>query len=149
VDNAGVDLSTPYKLQRTERPTPCITTTSIRQKRRAVIVEHSLLKGTKGPICSADPPYREVCCLPGARVRDTTLPSPVQPSDYYPLLLFQVGGNEIAVHKPRMIKRDFRALGWLVRESRAQVIFFSLVPVAGSDVPRNRWTQSIHTWLHG
>jgi len=36
-----------------------------------------------------------------------------------------------------------------VRESRAQVIYSSLLPVAGSDVARNRQTQSINTWLRG
>jgi len=42
-----------------------------------------------------------------------------------PLLLFHMGGDEVAVRGPRVIKRDFRALGWLVRESEAQVIFSS------------------------
>ena len=46
-------------------------------------------------------------------------------------------------------KRDFRALGQLVRESRAQVIFSSLLPVAGSNIGRNRWAQSINTRLRG
>jgi len=35
----------------------------------------------------------------------------VQPSDYYPLLIFQAGSNEVAMRSPRAIKRDFRALG--------------------------------------
>ncbi|KAK4831654.1 hypothetical protein QYF61_018621 [Mycteria americana] len=74
------------------------------------------LRGTEGPICRADPPLREFCCLPGARVKDVTrvLPSLVRPSDYYPLLLFHVGGDEAATPSPRAIKRDFRALGRLL-----------------------------------
>jgi len=73
----------------------------------------SLLRGTEGPMCWADPPHKEFCCLPGAWVRDMTrkLPSLVQPLDYYPLLLFHVVGDEVAVCSPRVIKRDFRALG--------------------------------------
>jgi len=138
VDDAGVNPSTPEELRRTERPNPCITTTSTRKK-RVIGVGDSLLKGTEGPICRADHAHREVCCLQGDRVRDITrkLPSLVQPSDYHPLLLFHLGGDEVAVHSPRMIKRDFRALGHLVRESGAQVIFSSLLSVAGSDVTRN------------
>jgi len=73
----------------------------------------------------------------------------VQPSDYYPLLLFHAGKDKVGVHSPRVIKRDFRALGLLVREFGAQVIFSSLLPVAGGEVPRNRQTQSINTWLCG
>lgn len=66
------------------------------------------------------------------------LPSLVQPFDYYPLLLFHVGGDEDATHCPRTIKRDFRALGWLVRESGAKVTFSSLLPAAGRDTGKNR-----------
>jgi len=53
------------------------------------------------------------------------------------------------MHSPRTIKRHFRALGWLVRESGTQVIFSSLLPVAGSNTERNRQAQSINTWLCG
>jgi len=48
---------------------------------------------------------------------------------------------------PRAIKRDFRALGQLPRESVAQVVFSFLFPFVGSDIGRNRWAQSINTWL--
>jgi len=132
-------------------PPPVLLPPSTMKQRRVLVVAHSLLKGTEGPIRWADPPHREVCCLPGAWVIGITrkLPSLVQPSDYCPLLLFHVGGDEVAVRSPGVIKRDFRDLGWLVRESGAQVIFSSLLPAAGGDVARNRWTQSINTWLCG
>ena len=72
-----------------------------------IFVCDSLLRGTEGPMCRADPPLRQVCCFPGAQVKDITrkLPSLVRPSDYYPLLLFHVGGNEAAMHSPRAIQR--------------------------------------------
>jgi len=54
-----------------------------------------------------------------------------------------------AMLSPRAIKRDFRALGQLVRESGAQAIFSSLLAIAGSDTGRNRQTQSINIWVHG
>jgi len=67
----------------------------------------TLLKGREGPICRADPPHREVCCLPGAWVREITrkLPTLEQSSDDYPLLLLHVGGDEVAVRSPRVIIR--------------------------------------------
>ena len=93
----------------------------------------------------------DIGCLRGAQVKDNTrkLPSLVWPLDYYPLLLFRVGGKEAAMCSPRAIKRDFRTLGWLVMESGAQVIFSPLLPVAGSDIGRNSHIQSINTWLCG
>jgi len=110
----------PHQRSWGELNTPYITTTSTRKKRRVIVVGDSLLKGTEGPICRTDPSHWEVCCLPGARVRHITrkLPSLVQP-----ITAFPCGWDEVAVHSPRMIKGDFRALGQLVRESGAQVIF--------------------------
>lgn len=58
----------------------------------------SLLKGTEGPICRPDPLHMEVCCLPGAWIRDVKrkLSALFQPSDYYLLLFFQVGSDEVS-----------------------------------------------------
>ena len=52
------------------------------------VIIGGLLRGTEGPICRSDPSHREVCCLPGARVRDVArnITCLVKPSDYYPLL---------------------------------------------------------------
>jgi len=81
----------------------------------------------------------------GAWIKDITrkFPSLIWCPDYYPLLLFHAGGDEAIMHSPRTIKRDFRALGCLVRESGPQIIFSSLLPIAGSDTGRNREAQSI------
>lgn len=62
---------------------------------------------------------------------------------YYPLLILLVGGEEISTHNPSVIERDFKTVGWLVRESEAQVIFSFLLPVAGSDTESNRWIINI------
>jgi len=83
------------------------------KKKRSVIVRgDSLLNGTEGPVCQPDPFHREVCCLPGTRVSDVArkLPGLVRPSDYYLLLVMQVGDDEIMERSPKAIKRDFRAL---------------------------------------
>jgi len=100
-------------LPRTSQSAPRITTASAKKKRRVIVIGDSLLRRTEGPICRPDPSHREVCCLPGARVRDVAkkLPGLVRSSDYYPLLVVQAGGDEIAERSPRAIKRDFRALG--------------------------------------
>ena len=97
-------------LPRLSRPKPCIKTASIKKK---IVIGDSLLKGTEGPIWRPDPLLREVCYLPGAWVKDVKrkLPTLVEPSVYYPLLIFQVGSTEVASRSPRAIKRDFGALG--------------------------------------
>ena len=76
-----------------------------KKKRRVVVVGDSLLRGTEGPICRPDPSHREVCCLLGAQVRDVAkeLSGLVRPTDYYPLLVMQVGGDKIAERSPRAI----------------------------------------------
>lgn len=107
-------LSTPQVLAGSERPTPCVTATSMRKKRRVVVVGDSLLRSTGSLICWAGPLLREVCCIAGAQVKDITrkFPSLVQAWDYCLLLVFHVGG-EVATGSLRTIKRDCRALdGW-------------------------------------
>jgi len=63
------------------------------------------------------------------------------------LCCFHVGADEVAVSSPREIKKVFKALGRLVKESGPQVFFSSLLPVVGREVERHRQTQSINTWL--
>ena len=126
-------------------------TASTKKNRRVIVVGDSLLRGTEGPICRPDPTRREVCCLPGARVRDVArkLPSLVRPSDYYPLLIVQAGSEDIEKSSLKAIKRDFRGLGRLVEEAGVQVVFSSIPTVAGRGKERTRKAHLINTWLRG
>lgn len=107
----------------------------------------SLLKGTEGLIHHPDPTHREVCCLPGAVIRDIArkVTHLVQPSDYYLLLIFQAGNDEVARRSPRAIKRDFRALGHLFKGSAAQVVFPSVLLIGGVSIDSQTWL--VNTWL--
>jgi len=95
------------------------------------------------------PQEQEVCCLPGTRVRDIArnLRGLVRPSDYYPLLVVQVGSDEVRDKSTWTTKRDFRALVRQVKGSGAQAVFSSIPPVAGEDEGRNRTSQQIDTWF--
>ncbi|KAK4815560.1 hypothetical protein QYF61_004077 [Mycteria americana] len=77
MEDGDDSLSTPEVSPRSEERTSRINTTSLTKRRQVIVVGDSLVRGTEGPICRTDPPLREVCCLPGARVRDVTrvLPS--------------------------------------------------------------------------
>jgi len=57
-----------------------------------------------------------------------------------------MGRDEVAVSSPKVIKRDFRACEWLVRESGKQAIFSSLLPVESDDIARNRQPNLL---IHG
>ena len=105
--------------------------------------------GTEGPICRPDPLHREVCCLPGGRVNDlkAKLPTLVRPKDYYPLLVFQVGSDDITRRSPKAMKRDFRSLGKVIKGSGAQIVFSSIPSVGGMDEEEYRRTQQMSLWL--
>ena len=92
---------------------PCLETASVRKGRRGIVVGDSLLWGTEGSICRPDPTCREVCCLPGAHIRDIArkVLRLFYSSDYCPLLIVQVGSDEIAQGSLRAIKKDVRGLG--------------------------------------
>ena len=77
----------------------------------------------------------------------TILHHAARPSDYYPLLVMQVGGDEIAERSPKAIKRDFRALRRQVEGSGAQVVFSSIPSVAGNSTERGRKTHLVNRWL--
>jgi len=126
-----------------------IMNTLVKKKTRVIVIGNSLLRGTEGPICRLDSSHREVCCHPGAPVRDVArkITGLLQPSDYYSVLVVQVGGDEIAERSPNAIKRDFRALGQPVEGSGAQVVFSSIPPVAGKSTERSRKTHRINRWL--
>ena len=116
-----------------------------------IVVGDSLLRGTEGPVCRPDPTHREVCCLPGAWVRDITrkLPDLVCPSHYYPLVIIQAGRDEIADRSLKAIKSDFRGLGWLLDGVGVQEMFSSILSVVGRDTEQTRKAQMINTHLRG
>lgn len=65
-------------------------------KRRVVVVPALLLRGAECPVCQPDSYHREVCCLAGAWVRDITgrLPGLIQHTDYYAIVIVQVGSDK-------------------------------------------------------
>ncbi|XP_068521222.1 uncharacterized protein [Anas acuta] len=139
--------SVPRRMPRARRSTPRLRTASTKKERRVIVVGDSVLRGTEGPICQPDPTRREVCCLPGARVRDVAkkVKRLVRPTDYYPLLVFQAGSDEVATRSPKAIKRDFRDLGRLLRGSGAQVVCASVLPIGG--IEAERCAVHINLWL--
>jgi len=122
-----------------------------KKKQQVPLVGNSLLKGTEAPICRPDRESREVCCLPGAKVRDVAerVPQPVKSTDYYPLLLLHVDTNDTASQNLGSIKEDFKALGMKAKSFGAQDIFSFILPVGGRGSARNRRIMSIISWLRG
>lgn len=90
--------SLPRREPRLRQSPPCLETASVRKGRRVIVVGNSLPWGTEGSICRPDPTCKEVCCLPGAHIRDIArkVLGLFYSSDYCPLLIVQVGIDEIA-----------------------------------------------------
>lgn len=81
----------------------CIKTSIEKKQWQVMVIGDSLLRGTEAPICRPYHLFREVSCLPGAW-NQGWLTSLVQPLDYYLLLLFHVGTNDIATKSLRSIE---------------------------------------------
>ena len=62
--DVGENPSVQERLAKASQSAPLFATTSVRKKRRAVVIGNSLLRGTKGLICCSDLSHGEVCCLP-------------------------------------------------------------------------------------
>ncbi|XP_074982281.1 uncharacterized protein LOC142071374 [Caretta caretta] len=125
------------------------TTTTPKRRRRVVVVGNSLLRGTESSICRPDRENREVCCLPGAKIRDVTerLPRLIKPSDRYPFLLLHVGTNDTAKNDLERITADYVALGRRIKELEAQVVFSSILPVEGKGLGRDCRIVEVNEWL--
>ncbi|KAM7151046.1 uncharacterized protein RBU57_013820 [Macrochelys suwanniensis] len=131
------------------RPRDGGSTTTTPKRRRVVVVGDSLLRGTESSICHPDWENQEVCCLPGARIRDVTerLPRLIKPSDRYPFLLLHVGTNDTAKNDLERITADYVALGRRIKEFEAQVVFSSILPVAGKGRGRDCRIVEVNEWL--
>ncbi|KFP92027.1 hypothetical protein N311_01383, partial [Apaloderma vittatum] len=138
-------------LSRVNQSATRIRTSLAKKKRRVIVTGDSLLRGTEDPIRHLDLTHREVCCLPGARIKDMIkkLPGLVKPSDYYPLLVMQIDNDEIAERWPEAIKRDLRALGQMLEGSGAQVVFASIPSIMRKNSGSFNKVRQINTWLKG
>lgn len=145
----SAETGSPVRLPQAKRSPPTLKTASTRKDRRVIVIGDSLLQGTEGPICRPDPTRREVCCLPGARVRDISkkIPRLIRPSDYYPLLIIQAGGEEVDKESLRSIKKDFRGMGRILEGAGVQVVFSSMPVVSGKGTGRIQNTQLFNRWL--
>ncbi|CAJ0944909.1 unnamed protein product [Ranitomeya imitator] len=108
--------------------------TAKKQQRVVVVVGDSLLRGTEAAICRPDITAREVCCLPGAMIKDVTdrIPKLFSSKDVHPFLLIHVGTNDTARKDLLTICKDFEELGKKVKELDAQLVtyvfnFFQLI----------------------
>ena len=147
--DVGESPSVQERLPKASQSAPRFAPPSVRKKRRAVVIGDSLLRGTEGLICLSDPSHREVCCLPGAQVRDVArnITRLVRPSDYYPLLVFHMGKEEVDKRSSQAIKRDFRALGRLLKGSGAQVVLSSVLSVGDWDPHKRKRVDTLNDRL--
>ncbi|CAJ0962937.1 unnamed protein product [Ranitomeya imitator] len=123
-----------------------------KKQRRVVVVGDSLLRATEAAICRPDITAREVCCLPGAMIKDVTdrIPKLFSSKDVHPFLLIHVGTNDTARKDLPTICKDFEELGKKVKELDAQTTRIR-IPGPRCELlvrwtPRQRWTTPQQTW---
>lgn len=104
---------------KTTLPVPLITTSSVKRKRRRVLIGQSLLRGTEGLMCRPDTTHREICCLPG-EIGDITgkLSSLIRSSDYYPLQVVRTNSNKIKKEKSNSNQKRLQAPGMIGRRDQ-------------------------------
>ena len=87
----------------------------------------------------------------GAWARGITrkLPKLVRSTDYFPLLIVQVGSDETVQRSLQTMKRDFGGLGHLVQGTGAQVIMCSIPSGAMRDMEQAWKAQVMNKWLRG
>ena len=66
----------------------------------------------------------------------------VKLSNYYPLLVFHIGNEEVGK------RRYFRALGRLLKGSGAQVVFSSVLSVGDWNPHERRRVDMLNEWLY-
>uniref|UniRef100_A0A8D2L638 SGNH hydrolase-type esterase domain-containing protein n=1 Tax=Varanus komodoensis TaxID=61221 RepID=A0A8D2L638_VARKO len=124
--------------------------TSTGKVRRWVIVAgDSLLRGTEAAVCCPNLETREVCCLPGTRIRHVMdrVERLVRSGGHQPLLVIHVSTNDVTRQGVVGTTRDFEALGKKLRELKAQVAFSSILPVQGFGPGRDRRASEVNNWL--
>ena len=71
----------------------------------------------------------------------------MRPKDYYLLLVFQVGSDDITRRRLKAMKRDFRSLEKVIKGSGAQIVCSSIPSVVGMDEEEYRRTQKMNLWI--
>ena len=71
----------------------------------------------------------------------------IKPSDYYSLLVFRNGNEEVSKRSSWVTKRDFRALVKLLKGSGAQAVFSSVPSVGDWDLDKKRRADMLKKWL--
>ncbi|XP_073435803.1 uncharacterized protein [Dendrobates tinctorius] len=142
-------LPTNSNLVRLQSPPGWRKKNVVKKKRRVVVMGDSLLRGTEAAICRPDITSREMCCLPGAKIKDVSdrISGLFRPTDDYPFLLLHVGTNDTARNDLETICRDFEDLGKKVKELGAQVVFSSILPVDGHGTRRWNKILQVNNWL--
>lgn len=79
----------------------CINTSATKKGWRVLIIGESLLGGTEVPLCCPDILSRDMCCLPGAHIRDIrkALPQLIKLEDYFPFIVLEAGSQDAAMRK--------------------------------------------------
>ncbi|XP_059821606.1 uncharacterized protein LOC132391883 [Hypanus sabinus] len=120
-----------------------------REKRNAVVIRDSIVRGTDRRFCEPDRDTCMVCCLPGARVQDVSgqVRNILKGKGEHPAVLVHDGTNDIDRKRKEVLKRDFRELGRKLRSRTSRVVISGLLPVPRASEGKNSRIRQMNAWL--
>ncbi|XP_062894515.1 V-set and immunoglobulin domain-containing protein 10-like 2 [Mobula hypostoma] len=112
------------------------------EKRRAVVIGDSVVRGADRRFCGREKDTRMVCCLPDARVQDVSdwVHDILVREGKQPEVVIHVGTNDIGRKRDEVLKCEFRELGRRLKNRTSRVAFSGLLPVLRDrdDLPAGR-----------
>lgn len=121
------------------------------ERRRALVIGDSIVRGTDRRFCGNERDSRLVCCLPGARVRDVSdrVFGILKGEGEQPQVVVHIGTNDIGRKRDGDVRQKFKELGWKLRARTNRVVISGLLPVPRASEARNREREQLNTWLQG
>ena len=122
-----------------------------REKKSAVVIGDSIVRGADRRFCGDDRESRMVCCFPGAGVRDITdrVQVILEREGENPDVVVHVGTNDVGRMSEGVLRREFRELGEKLKSRTSRVTISGLLPVPRASEARNRKITQINAWLRG
>ncbi|XP_072352062.1 uncharacterized protein [Scyliorhinus torazame] len=117
--------------------------------RQIVVVGDSIIRGIDSILCEQDKESRVVCCLPGARVRDISnrLERILEREREDPVVVVHVGTNNIGKSRKEDLFRDYKELGFKLKNRSSRVIISGLLPEPRANWHREARIREVNTWL--
>lgn len=121
------------------------------ERKRALVIGDSIVRGTDRRFCGRSVDSRLVCCLPGARVSDVSerIFQILKGEGEQSQVVVHIGTNDIGRKGDKDVRQAFKEIGWKLKVRTNRVVISGLLPVPRDSERRNREREELNTWLQG